>query len=605
MRLQFITDLFDFSFRLRSKFLPGDSDFQHRAASVQPETFDDQSDEHQFWLECRQQILHTLKLALLLGAICFIAFIVLDLHSGSLTAGDLPKRSIVIAVLLGLLVKLQRSNNPYAQIPLVAKLGASLSLLNLTGILLVENDPHYYAETWTSVLPIYFFTYGQLFMTTAESLLFGISAMLLMLLGGLWIGVASEELLASIVLMSIINVFGYCTRWQLEHQTRKLFKARRIEEAAVKDKVMFLRQIGHNLRQPLQALGCHASVLEAHFADGRDINMRQFVGRMAMAIDEVNNTCNRILDSANLELGKQLPVITNVDINTLLSTLEMQFQPSASKHKVRLKVCMRSHPPYMVQTDATILSQIISNLLDNAIKFTGNGWIVVNVSKIKPNLLKLRVIDTGSGINDEQQQHIFTDDYHGHRRGNEHHIKGFGIGLAFVAKAIKQLPKHAIKLHSRIGVGSDFQIYLPVSDIKNAGESLPLYRQSTSELQGLLIFIVDDEMTVVEALRAYFLQCGCVVEVATSVAETKLVLNDCLRQPDLLISDFYLGHPETALDIIAILESECGRIPTLILSAHAICDADKSRLPENTALLRKPANTVTMTTAIAKLLQTK
>jgi len=600
MRLQFIAEILDLPLKLGSTFSPLKRGLSQHTKPPRTSAFDNQSEETQFWHECRQETLHTLKVALVLGSVGFMAFMGLDLYSGSLRVDNLPGRSLAVLMLIGLLLRLQFAANPYPEIPRIAKLSAILALSHLLAVFLIENNPQNYAETWTSILPVFFFSYGQMFMTLNESLIFGLTAMLTLPLSGYTVGLEIVELLPSIVLLGLINIFGFCTRWRLENQTRKLFKARRMAEIAATDKIIFLRQIGHNLRQPLQALGCFASVLEAAQAEKPYDGMSHLVSRIAMTIDEVNNTCNRILDIANLELGKQLPLIGNVDINTLLASLEMQYLPLAIKRGVKLKVCLRSKPPYCVQTDASILKQIIGNLLDNAIKFTSSGWILVKVVKIDQKRLKLHIIDSGKGIDSHQQQKIFSDDYHGHRRCHENHIEGYGIGLDFVAKALKQLPHHRLQLYSKPDLGSDFQLYLPIGE--TATDTLTEAALPDPRLAGLLIFIVDDDSTVLEALKEYFHNRGCEVETCTSKTDAQLALRDCLRSPDLLITDYYLRNGETAHDIIAVIEAECGQIPTLILSAHAICEQIKSQLSPHIGLLRKPANATMLMAAVSKLL---
>lgn len=594
----------DLSSSFKNNWAPWREGFgQPLEAGNRPKCFDDHAEEQLYWHECHQQTLKTLKIALALGIFGFFCFITLDLNAGTLNPSDIPKRSLAILLLLGLIGKLHYSCNPYQQIPGIAKVGAYVGLLNLFGILLYEHNPSFYNETWASVLPIFFFTYGQMFISLGESLAFGIGTMLLMPMGGWWIGMNFNELLPSIVLMAVINIFGYHTRLQLEQQTRKLFMARRQAELAAEDKILLLRQIGHNLRQPLQALSCHASVLETLFTDNPNQDVRHYVGRMAIAIDEVNSICNRVLDFAHLELGRQKTIIGNVDINTLLSALEIQFQPLAERQGVKLKVEMRCRPPYQVLTDAAILTQIISNLLDNAVKFTRSGWIVIRAVKIGNRQLKLHIADSGPGIDQRQQAKIFREEIHGHRRGNEHHIQGFGIGLNFVAKAIEQLPMHQLKLYSKVGKGSDFQIFLPV--IEPCTPEKAIVPQCPQPLQGLLALLVDDDPCLLDGLSKYLLQCGCQVEAATNPTQLKLALRDCLAQPDFLITDYYLNDEVTALDIISLVEAECGPVPTIILSALAIPNHVKQALPTNVSLLRKPASTGNLRLTIDKLLNSR
>jgi len=83
-----------------------------------------------------------------------------------------------------------------------------------------------------------------------------------------------------------------------------------------------------------------------------------------------------------------------------LSRLEDQFAPLAAKRGLKLKVRLCSRPPYTIYSDVSILSQIIGNLIDNAIKYTEGGWIVIGAVRISGDRLKLHVRDNGIGIAD-------------------------------------------------------------------------------------------------------------------------------------------------------------------------------------------------------------
>jgi CheY-like chemotaxis protein len=121
-----------------------------------------------------------------------------------------------------------------------------------------------------------------------------------------------------------------------------------------------------------------------------------------------------------------------------------------------------------------------------------------------------------------------------------------------------------------------------------------------NNVSGSFVLIVDDEPEVLNALFEQLSSWGCLVQKASSKAETMATLADNLRPPDLLITDFYLQNNETAHDIIAVVEADCGQIPTLILSAHAISAEDKTRLPEAALLLRKPASAEVLMDTMAK-----
>lgn len=288
-----------------------------------------------------------------------------------------------------------------------------------------------------------------------------------------------------------------------------------------------------------------------------------------------------------------------IDINLLLASLENQFAPQAAKQGLKLKIRRRTHPPYSVYSDACMLKQIVGNLIDNAIKYTASGWILITTVKIDEHSFKLHIYDTGIGIAEQQQQNIYTEFYRGQRRRNDRQAQGMGVGLAYVLKAVEHLPGHSLDFYSKANRGSNFRLRLPVAIEQPCGKSLSAIGDSVS---GSFVFIVDDDPEVLDALSEQLTGWGCLVQQARSKTETLGALADILRPPDLLISEFYLGGNETAHDIIAAIQTDCGPVPTLILSAHGIPDQDKTKWPESTVLLRKPASATVllemMTTAM-------
>lgn len=561
--------------------------------------FFDQKHEQLFWRERRSETLNTLKTALVLGALGFLGFAILDFFTIGLTNGQLMGRLLVVIGLSYLFMHLHLYPHPISRFVLAARLAAGMSILNLAGIVLTDNNPLYYTETWSGLLPIYFFIYGQLFMPIAETVLFGWFAMLLLPLSAYLTGADAIMLTPSIMTLTMINLFGFCTRCQLERHSRRAYLARLQVESAAQKKYRFLQQISHNLRQPLQALSCNCSVLEAVCAEQPGFRMQHIVGRMGDTVDELNNAFNHILDIANLEIGHQQPKLTALDINVLLSALEDQYAPQAAKKGLKLHIRLRSQPPYNVYSDACILNQIVGNLIDNAIKYTRSGWIVVSAVKIGGNLLKLRVCDTGMGISSEQFQTIFEEFHRGPQqcRLNDPPIQGLGIGLTYVKKALEYLPEHRLGYASKVNFGSDFYLQLPVAPCPDSPKQTVNIR---ADVAGCFVIAVDDDPVVLQALARQLCQAGCIVQTAASKAETAELLAENLRPPDLLISDFLLNGQENAHDIIALLAEEYGPIPALILSAHAITAADRNKFPPGTQLLRKPANAAKLTAKMAK-----
>lgn len=555
----------------------------------------DTATEQLFWQERHQVLLTPLKWALCLGAMAFLAYIGLDLATGSAKPTEALFRLSIVFILLGLWRYLHLRPKDTNRLNRAAKISAGLSALDLMLVMLYEANPMYYAETWQGLLPMYFFSYGQMFMSLRTTISFGWITALTMPMAGYMIGVEPLALIPSMLNLLIVNIFGLCTRCQLEAYARRSFLEKRKAENSAQDKTRFLHQLSHNLRQPLQALSCYSSVLDTASAEQPVANIQHIANRMGSVIDELNNAFNCILDITNLESGKQMPSLAAIDINVLLTSLENQFAPLAAQHGIQLKVRLRSKPPYTIHSDICILSQIIGNLLDNAIKYTHQGWIVVAAVKVSPTHLKLHIYDSGTGIAKAAQEDIFKEFFRNNRRQNDNLQQGLGLGLAYVGAAILRLHNHHLKLTSKPAIGSDFQLFLPViGNMPSSTETMP----ENQSLNGCFVMLVDDDPEVLAALTGQLKSWGCIVQTAGSLSEIQSMLTETLITPDLLISDFYLQNQETAHDIIAAVQAACEPLPTLILSARAIAEHEKKCLPADTVILRKPASANTLMKAM-------
>lgn len=558
----------------------------------------DIDNERRFWREQQAETLEALKTELPLGAGCLFAFTVMDaINGGWLTGKSVSHLSILLTTLL-LFANQYWLPSIKEPADVVAKRCAALLVLNLNGILLTNGNPAFYAHVWIGLLPIYFFIYGQIFMSAFETLTFGLSAMATLSLSASLIGLDTSALMPSITMLLLVNAFGFCSRCQSEIHARRLFQERRIAENKSEDKTLLLRQLSHNLRQPLQALSCYATILDSAAIEQPLEPLQHMLGKLNTTIDNLNNTFNHMLAIANLETGKQIPQPAAVEINNLLFALENQFAPQAAKRGLKLKVHRRTQPPYTVYSDACILSQIVSNLIDNAIKYTDQGWIVIRAVKIGGSRLKLHVCDSGIGIAEELHGEIFKEFFRSHRRETDSASQGLGIGLAYASKAVKHLPGHSLQISSRPQRGSDFQLCLPQADA--AGKT-----SNTMQLNlcGSFVFIVDTDRQLLAAMTERLSAWGCLVQTATSVSEMLEAFVENLINPDLIITDFYLNGGETAHDIIDAVQTGCGSVPTLIHSIHAIPNINKAKLPGNAQLLRKPANPEVLMSVMAEMLR--
>lgn len=549
--------------------------------------------------------LRTMRVAFLLGTAAFLSFMALDAMLEKLTAGEIVCRigaSLTLSVLF-LASFCRRFAGVVVLVNGLARAAAVLLLLELVATLLIDQDRTAYGELWPALLPIYFVTYGQLVLPVADARWFGGATAIIVPLTGYFVGVETNELMTSALMLLIVNLFGLFTRCRLESYSRRLFTLRRQAESLAEEKAQFMRQAAHNLRQPLQALSCHSLVLESALGGAEAAaNLCVTARKMGLAIDALNQSFDRILDLANLELGRQMPMLTEIDLNTLLNDLDSQFAPQATRKGLKLVVRLRQRQPLTIRSDASILWQVLCNLVDNAIKYTPSGWVLVCVARGQAGVPRFVVRDTGIGIPEAQQQMVFEEFTRAHRRESDPRVAGLGIGLAYVKKAIQRVAGLSLTFTSRPNRGTVFRI--GVAGVVEGTAAATELEQARTELRGTQVLLVEDDPEVRSALAAELRCWDCQVEQVGTLDEVRLYLADCVQPPDLLITDFYLDQSLTAHDVIAAMEAEFGQgaVSTLVLSAGAIPQEDKQRWGDSVALLRKPAGPKQLYPTLRKLL---
>ncbi|WP_019606105.1 hybrid sensor histidine kinase/response regulator [Teredinibacter turnerae] len=235
--------------------------------------------------------------------------------------------------------------------------------------------------------------------------------------------------------------------------------AKRHAEKALSIKSEFLANMSHELRTPLNSVIGYTVRLLKHVNSDRGIQLKALEaiernGRHLLAM------INDILDLSKIEAQKLDLSIRSVDLNELCEQAVTQVGPAAEEKNLEI-VFIRSQTAE-VQTDFTRLSQILLNLLSNAIKYTDEGGIKIELERdISEKYISLRVIDTGIGIEPENQKRLFLrfeqfDDSSRFQVG-----KGSGLGLAIVASLSKLLGVR-VSVASDVGKGSTFSLRVPV-----------------------------------------------------------------------------------------------------------------------------------------------
>jgi CheY-like chemotaxis protein len=239
------------------------------------------------------------------------------------------------------------------------------------------------------------------------------------------------------------------------------------------------------------------------------------------------------------------------------------------------------------RTDPKLLSQVVRNLLSNALKFTHEGSVRMQCVR-EAGQLRIDVTDTGRGIASEHMPHIFEEFYQAAGMPNTAR-EGHGLGLSIVHKLIQSLG-HQIKVGSTVGEGSNFSIVLPVGSARS--RVAPPIKASSQEIRidQAHVMVVEDDAFVLSGICSLLETVGYRVTGVASIGEA---IKQAHKQKDilLLITDFHLGNGELGTEVIRSIRSVLGRdLKAFLLTGDTSSHMQIIARETDACLMSKPIN---------------
>ena len=219
----------------------------------------------------------------------------------------------------------------------------------------------------------------------------------------------------------------------------------------------FVSNVSHELKTPMTSMKVLAdSLLEQ---ENLPVEMyREFMEDIAKEIDRENQIITDLLSLVKMNRTGQTMNIQQVNINDLLEQILKRLKPIAEKKNVEM--VMESFRPVSAEIDETKFTLAVSNLVENAIKYNHeNGWVHVSLNA-DHKYFYLKVEDSGLGIPQEDQAHIFERFYRVDK-SHSREIGGTGLGLAIARNAVI-VHRGSIKVHSNEGEGTTFTVRIPL-----------------------------------------------------------------------------------------------------------------------------------------------
>jgi signal transduction histidine kinase len=230
---------------------------------------------------------------------------------------------------------------------------------------------------------------------------------------------------------------------------------RRHAELVAQARADVLGVVAHDLRNPLSLIVTTTELLQEE--DLAAPQRRQVLDIARRAGKQMNRLIEDLLDTVQLESGKLSLVLEDIPVVTIFSQIDETFRPLAEKRRLKL-TAIPCEDGVCVRADSLRVSQVLGNLLGNALKFTPEGGDVTFGAVRSEREVVFDVSDTGPGIPPEQLEHLF-DQFWQARKNDK---RGVGLGLT-IAKGIVEAHGGRIWCHSVVGAGSTFSFTLPAA----------------------------------------------------------------------------------------------------------------------------------------------
>jgi signal transduction histidine kinase len=242
---------------------------------------------------------------------------------------------------------------------------------------------------------------------------------------------------------------------QLEAKNRSLQLSEAQAQAANQAKSEFLAAISHELRTPLTSIRGFSELMERRLEEPK---YREQAGMIRKAAEHLNTLLTEILDLSKVEAGA-MPLHPEPQVLAeLLQSSADFFAVSAAEKGLTLSVRIAPDAPPTLVCDGLRFKQILNNLLSNAMKFTSEGCVTIELGATADQV-RVHVVDTGPGIPAELHETIFEKFRQGNARVSYEH-GGTGLGLA-LSRALAQRMGGTLTVTSEVGKGARFTLSLP------------------------------------------------------------------------------------------------------------------------------------------------
>jgi signal transduction histidine kinase/DNA-binding response OmpR family regulator len=396
----------------------------------------------------------------------------------------------------------------------------------------------------------------------------------------------------SIIITTLLFLLGFLEIFRYE---KIIIKAKEEAEAANRSKSNFLANMSHEVRTPMNAV-----IGMAYLAQQTELTPIQadYISKIKSSAEGLLGIINDILDFSKMDAGEITLEKTEFSVDEIFESVSDMTVLKASEKGIEVVFDFSSDISYYLVGDPLRIKQILINLLNNAVKFTHEGEIILSAKTLRRKedkvLLLFSIKDTGDGISEEKIKELFnpfqqTDETITRKYG------GTGLGLC-ICKDLVTMMNGEIWVESTLGKGSTFSFTIELEVGKEQEKTLA---EPITDLKGTRILVVDDNNVAREVLQSMLVEFSLQVETASSGEEALEIINNKKigKDFDIILMDWKMPGIDGIEAAYKIKETKgLLKVPAiLMITAYDLNQAKKNPLFENIdGYLTKPVNQSTL-----------